>query len=105
MSTSSVSASAPGAGAGFVAKALATGGVLAGSVALVTGGDTSEDVVVEVTFDVDPILDATFTVAQTTGTGLAAALAHTVQNTETGFTITATAVPLADVLYLFTWTS
>ncbi len=104
MGSSSVVASAPGAGAGLVAHSLATGTVAAGTVSVVTGYDTSEDVVVEVSFDVDDVLSKTFSVTQNTSTGVGTTLTHSVQSLETGFTITATGVPVANTLYVFAWT-
>jgi hypothetical protein len=110
MSHSDIVASAPGPSAGYVAESLATGDLAAGLVALVTGGDTNDtDVLVGVTFSTDanavvPVGE-TFTVTQVTGNGLGATLAHTVATTPEGFTITPTAAPIADTMYLFAWSS
>jgi hypothetical protein len=118
MSHSDIVASAPGPAAGYVSESLATGSVAAGLVALVTGGDTSDTstpttapapVLVGVTFSTDanavvPVGTA-FTVTQVTGNGLGATLAHTVVVTPEGFEIVPTAVPAADTMYVFAWSS
>jgi hypothetical protein len=104
MSASLLQGAATGPGAGAVSEAIALGTPSAGVVAFTTAADVTEDVLVEVTFDIDPILSATFAVTQVTGSGIGATLAHTVQSTPNGFTITATATPVANTLYVFTWT-
>jgi hypothetical protein len=100
--------SAPGHGAGFVAQSVAIGTVAAGTVAFTTGAEPLAGLVVSVNFTTEALAailgGATFTLTQVTGTGLGATLAHTVASSDFGFTITATAAPAANTLYVFSWT-
>lgn len=94
-----------GAAAGYPSKALASGTSAGGAFSFVTGEDVGLGVLVEVSFEVDDILDLTFTVSQVTGTGLGGALSNTsVVNTDTGFELhIATAAPVANTHYVFNY--
>jgi hypothetical protein len=92
-----------GHAAGLPAKALAAGTETAGTLAFVTGSDVNPGTLVEVSFEVDDILALTFSATQVIASGLGAALSVSVVSSPTGFTLTSTAAPAADTLYVFTY--
>lgn len=105
--------------AGDGAEAVASGGVSAGIVAVVTGAEPipGNGVIVDVAFSVDDTgaspnpneigASHVFTVTQdtTAPTGVGTAVPGlAVQSTQQGFTLTTTGVLAANTMYLFSWT-